>query len=150
ELSGADGDDALGALRPPEREREVSGLHGPLRLRADSGERDLHQLARIPRHGGGHRDRALVTTGQTPVGAGLVPDESLEGWAPEPSAELPLARIIDLAFDYRGNTTVIKRDGAEVSGYLFNRDADAPAPFIQLFDSAGAGPFTIPYAEIRT
>jgi hypothetical protein len=91
-----------------------------------------------------------VTAGQTPVSAGLVPEESLEGWTPEPSAELPLARIIDLAFDYRGNTTVIKRDGTEVPGYLFNRDADAPAPFIQLFDTAGAGPFTIPYAEIRT
>jgi len=76
--------------------------------------------------------------------------ESLEGWAPEPSADLPLARIIDLAFDYRGNTTVVRTDGTEQAGYLFNRNAEAPQPFVQVFDVAGNGPLTIPYAEIRT
>jgi hypothetical protein len=77
-------------------------------------------------------------------------ETSLEGWAPEPGPDLPLARLVDLAFDYRGNVTVVKRDGLEVEGYLFNRNADGPAPFVQLFDTAGAGPLTIPYAEIRT
>ncbi len=77
-------------------------------------------------------------------------DASLEGWAPEPSDDLPLGRIVDLAFDYRGNTTVVKTDGTEVIGYVFNRNADADRPFIQLFDAAGNGPLTIPYAEIRT
>ena len=77
-------------------------------------------------------------------------ERSLEGWTPEPSAELPLPRIIDLAFDYRGNTTVVKRDGTEVHGYIFNRSAEAPEPFIQMFDTDGAGPITIRYAEIRT
>lgn len=77
-------------------------------------------------------------------------DRSLEGWTPEPSAALPLSRIIDLAFDYRGNTTVVKLDGAEVHGYIFNRDAEAPDPFIQMFDADGAGPIKIRYAEIRT
>lgn len=80
----------------------------------------------------------------------MVPEGSLEGWEPEPSSALPLRRIIDLAFDYRGNTTVVKRDGTEVQGYIFNRNADASVPFIQLFDTTGAGPVTIPYAEIRT
>jgi hypothetical protein len=77
-------------------------------------------------------------------------EPSLEGWVPEPGEALPLARIVDLAFDYRGNTTVVKTDGSEVEGYLFNRNADAPEPFVQLFDAAGAGPIRIPYAEIRT
>jgi hypothetical protein len=77
-------------------------------------------------------------------------EESLEGWAPEPGPELSLARVVDLAFDYRGNVTVVKRDGAEIEGYLFNRHADGPAPFVQLFDTAGDGPFAVPYAEIRT
>ncbi len=84
--------------------------------------------------------------------AGVTVDEeqSLEGWAPEPSEALPLARIVDLAFDYRGNTTVVKTDGAELEGYIFNRNADAPEPFIQVFDTGGVGPITIRYAEIRT
>jgi hypothetical protein len=76
--------------------------------------------------------------------------ESLEGWVPEISEALPLSRVIDLAFDYRGNTTVVLADGMELHGYLFNRDADAAEPFVQMFDAAGAGPYTIRYAEIRT
>jgi hypothetical protein len=77
-------------------------------------------------------------------------ETSLEGWAPEPGPNLPLARLVDLAFDYRGNVTLVKQDGVEVEGYLFNRRADGPAPFVQLFDTAGDGPLTIPYAAIRT
>jgi hypothetical protein len=77
-------------------------------------------------------------------------EPSLEGWTPEPSEELPLARIVELAFDYRGNTTVVKVDGTRVEGYIFNRTAGAPIPCIQIFDASGAGPLKIPYAEIRT
>jgi hypothetical protein len=58
--------------------------------------------------------------------------------------------LIERAFDYRGNTTVVTTDGAEIEGYVFNRNADAPEPFIQLFDMAGDGPITILYAAIRT
>ena len=77
-------------------------------------------------------------------------DRSLEGWAPDVGPELPLARIVDLAFDYRGNVTVVATDGTEVEGYLFNRDAEASEPYVQLFDKEGAGPIVIPYARIRT
>jgi hypothetical protein len=74
---------------------------------------------------------------------------TLEGWAPEPGESLTLAEVIDLAFDYRGNTMVVKADGTQVEGYLFNRNADAPEPFIQMFDLAGNGPLKILYSEIR-
>jgi hypothetical protein len=77
-------------------------------------------------------------------------EPSRQGWVPEIGPDLPLARVIDLAFDYRGNTTVLKRDGAAIEGYIFNRDADAAEPFIQMFDLEGRGPLTIPYADIRT
>ena len=76
-------------------------------------------------------------------------ESSLEGWTPEPGVELPLERVIDLAFDYRGNITVVKADGTEVHGYVFNRNADVAEPFVQMFDAAGAGPLKIPYREIR-
>ena len=72
---------------------------------------------------------------------------SLEGWVPD--AGVPLTDVIDHAFDYRGNVTVERRDGTEVSGYLFNRDARAREPFVQMFDLAGEGPLTIRYADIR-
>jgi hypothetical protein len=74
---------------------------------------------------------------------------TLEGWVPELGEYLTLAQVIDLAFDYRGNVTVLKTDGAEVEGYLFNRNAEAPTPFIQMFDLAGNGPLTILYSEVR-
>jgi hypothetical protein len=74
--------------------------------------------------------------------------ESLEGWVPVLGPDLTLAEVVELAFDYRGDTTVVKVDGTRVVGYVFNRDATVDQPFIQLFDEAGNGPVTIAYAEI--
>ena len=77
-------------------------------------------------------------------------EHSVEGWEPAIGAGVSLAEVVERAFDYRGNTTVVKVDGAELEGYLFNRNADVPEPFVQMFDTEGAGPFTIRYSEIRT
>ena len=76
-------------------------------------------------------------------------EKSLEGWVPELGEDLTLAKVIDLAFDYRGDTTVVKTDGTEIVGYLFNRNKDVPEPFIQMFDEAGNRPFNVLYAEIE-
>jgi len=73
---------------------------------------------------------------------------TLEGWVPQINDYTSLREVVDFAFDYRGNTTVVKKDGGEIVGYIFNRDADAPEAFIQLFDEQGDGPFTIPYRDI--
>ena len=75
---------------------------------------------------------------------------TLEGWVPQINDYTSLREVVDFAFDYRGNTTVVKTDGQEVVGYIFNRDADAPEAFIQLFDEHGDGPLTIPYRDIVT
>src|SRR5262245_48402604 len=75
---------------------------------------------------------------------------SLEGWEPQIGEYLSLAEVIEFAFDYRGNTTVVKTDGSEVVGYIFNRNTLVAEPFIQLFDEKGDGPFAIPYREIAT
>jgi hypothetical protein len=74
-------------------------------------------------------------------------DDSLEGWAPGP--DVPLGEVIERAFDYRGNVTLELHDGAELTGFLFNRNAHAREPFVQLFDAAGEGPLTLRYADIR-
>lgn len=79
-----------------------------------------------------------------------MPEESsLEGWIPEPGEELSISQIIDMAYDYRGNTTIRKTDGTEVVGYIFNRSQDSGDPLIEYFDEAGDGPFTLPYSEIE-
>jgi hypothetical protein len=75
---------------------------------------------------------------------------TLEGWIPQIGDYLTLAEVVEFAFDYRGNTTVVKTDGTELVGYIFNRNTLVPQPFIQMFDEKGDGPITIPYAEIST
>ncbi|HEV8438272.1 MAG TPA: hypothetical protein VGT40_09275 [Methylomirabilota bacterium] len=75
---------------------------------------------------------------------------TLEGWVPQVGEFLTLAEVIDFAFDYRGNTTIVKTDGTEVVGYIFNRNSRGPEPFVQFFDDKGDGPFTLPYSAIAT
>src|SRR5207247_9763304 len=76
--------------------------------------------------------------------------ESLEGWVPEIGDRVTLEEVIERAFDYRGNVTVVRADGARLEGYVFNRNRDVPVPFIQVFDRAGAGPYDILYSDTRT
>jgi hypothetical protein len=76
--------------------------------------------------------------------------DSLEGWEPAPAGGEDLARVIDLAFDYRGDVTVVGRDGCEWIGYLFNRSATVPDPFVEILEPSGETPVRIRYADIRT
>ena len=75
-------------------------------------------------------------------------ERTLEGWAPPDDADL--AEVIEHAFDYRGDVTVVRRDGRLVVGYVFNRNREASDPFIQIFPTGEGAASTIPYAEIRT
>jgi hypothetical protein len=75
---------------------------------------------------------------------------SLEGWTPDITDPAILADVVDKAFDYRGDVTIITRDGARRVGYVFNRRSDVAAPFIQMFPAAGGGPEHITYAEIQS
>ena len=86
----------------------------------------------------------LTSYGHTSYG------DSLEGWEPVVGEAQSLADVIDRAFDYRGDVTVVRHDGSQIVGYLFNRNAEAPEPYVQMFDRAGNGPFAIPYAKIVT
>ena len=60
-----------------------------------------------------------------------------------------LAEAIEAAFDYRGNVTVLRRDGADVEGYLANRDATAAEPFVEVFPSDGSARQRVAYADVR-
>ena len=59
-------------------------------------------------------------------------DASLEGWSPEVRDAATLAEVIERAFDYRGDVTIVRRDGTEVVGYLYNRDAAAARPYADI------------------
>ena len=77
-------------------------------------------------------------------------EHALESWDPGPVEGEGLAEVVERAFDYRGDVTLVRRDGAELVGYLFNRNADGPRPFVQVFAAAGGDPVTVPYADIRS
>ena len=75
-------------------------------------------------------------------------EPSLEGWDPAQDGAVDVPAVVDLAFDYRGNVTIDRADGASVGGYVANRDARAARPFLDYFDLEGRGPFRLAYAEV--
>lgn len=79
----------------------------------------------------------------------MTEERSLEGWSPPIGADVSLEEVVDLAFDYRGDITVVLRDGRQLTGYLYNRARDVPEPFVQMFDPSGTS-HTLRYAELRT
>ena len=81
----------------------------------------------------------------------MLPDEhGLEGWDPGPVDGSALADVVERAFDYRGDVTVVRRDGEELVGYLFNRNRDVATPYVQVYASDGGDAVSIPYADIRS
>jgi hypothetical protein len=76
-------------------------------------------------------------------------ERSLEGWAPRVGDEVRLEEVVDMAFDYRGDVTVVLRGGHALTGYVYNRDGEAAEPYLEMVDPDGAS-HTLRYAEIRT
>lgn len=79
----------------------------------------------------------------------MTEERSLEGWRPAVGEEVSLDDVVDLAFDYRGDVTVVLRDARELTGYVYNRDRDAAGPYLQMSDPAGAS-HTIRYGDVCT
>jgi hypothetical protein len=47
--------------------------------------------------------------------------ENLQGWIPELATEADIRAVIEKAFDYRGDVTVSRKNGSQITGYLFDR-----------------------------
>jgi len=47
--------------------------------------------------------------------------ENLEGWIPALATDAEIREALEKAFDYRGDITVTRKDGSQVTGYLFDR-----------------------------
>jgi hypothetical protein len=47
--------------------------------------------------------------------------ENLQGWIPALATESDIRAVIEKAFDYRGDVTITRKDGSQVTGYLFDR-----------------------------
>jgi hypothetical protein len=47
--------------------------------------------------------------------------ENLQGWIPQLATEADIRAVIEKSFDYRGDVTVTRKNGSEITGYLFDR-----------------------------
>jgi hypothetical protein len=47
--------------------------------------------------------------------------ENLQGWIPQVATEADIRAVIEKAFDYRGDITITRKDGTQITGYLFDR-----------------------------
>lgn len=75
-------------------------------------------------------------------------ERTLEGWVPEIGEGATLDEVVDLAFDYRGDVTVVTADGREIVGFVYSRERDVAEPYLKMFEPAGAS-LTLRYAEVR-
>jgi len=66
-----------------------------------------------------------------------------------PSTPAELAEAIELAFDYRGNVTLVLKSGDQIVGYIFNREAAGPKPLLQVFPESG-GMREVLYADVAS
>ena len=72
--------------------------------------------------------------------------DSLEGAAFTFHTEADRVEAIDKAFDYRGDVTLTLLNET-VEGYMFNRDARAVPPRVEVFIKGSDEPRIIPYAD---
>ena len=47
--------------------------------------------------------------------------ETLQGWIPSLATDEELREALEKAFDYRGDVSITRKDGATFEGYLFDR-----------------------------
>src|SRR6202795_4945898 len=47
--------------------------------------------------------------------------ENLQAWIPQLATEADIRAVIEKSFDYRGDVTITRKDGSQITGYLFDR-----------------------------
>ena len=76
--------------------------------------------------------------------------ENLQGWIPQLATEGDIRAVIEKAFDYRGDITITRRDGSELTGYLFDRRIGntLETSLVRLMLAGESHRPAIPYSEI--
>ena len=74
--------------------------------------------------------------------------QSLEKWKPELATKEELYDALDKALDYRGDITVTLKSGAQQVVYVFNREAKAPEPYIEVYPADKDEKIRIYYKDI--
>jgi hypothetical protein len=76
--------------------------------------------------------------------------EGLQGWVPELAKEEELREALEKAFDYRGDVSITRKDGAKLEGYIFDRVSgkNLESSFVRLLPKDSNQRVKISYAEI--
>ncbi|MFZ1918589.1 MAG: hypothetical protein WAU58_13525 [Terriglobales bacterium] len=76
--------------------------------------------------------------------------ENLQGWIPELATEADIRAVIEKAFDYRGDVTITRKDGSQLTGYLFDRRIGKTLTdsVIRLMLASSNERPAVPYSEI--
>jgi len=76
--------------------------------------------------------------------------EGLQGWVPELVKEDDLREALEKAFDYRGDITITRKDGAKLEGYIFDRVTGDTlgSSFVRLLPKDSNQRIKITYSEI--
>ena len=100
-----------------------------------------------PRHA--DRPEHTLHPDQLEVAPGFA-HETLQGWIPELANDEELREALEKAFDYRGDVTITRKDGAKLGGYIFDRVTGdtLSASFVRLLPKDSNQRMKISYAEI--
>jgi len=76
--------------------------------------------------------------------------EAIQGWVPELAGEAELRDALEKAFDYRGDVTIMRRDGTKVEGYIFDRRSGATLAdsVVRIIPQNSREKISIPYSDI--
>jgi hypothetical protein len=78
--------------------------------------------------------------------------QNLQGRIWQPTTEEELREGLEKAFDYRGDVTIVRKDGSAVEGYIFDRRAGATLAesVIRLFPKGDPTKVSIPYSDVAS
>lgn len=87
-----------------------------------------------------------------PSGAQADIPEKLEGWTSVIHSPAALEAVVECAFNYRGDITLVTSSGRTLEGYVFDRrkGADAQSSLCRMILATNGERISIPFAEIHS
>jgi transcriptional antiterminator Rof (Rho-off) len=74
--------------------------------------------------------------------------DTLEGFVPKIETKEDLEKVLEIAFEYRGDVTITLKSGDKLVAYIFNRVTNVPEPYIECYPRNEEERRAIPFKEI--
>jgi hypothetical protein len=76
--------------------------------------------------------------------------ENLEGWVPALATDAEIRDALEKAFDYRGDITILRKNGPQITGYLFDRRSRSSLTdsFVRIIPSSSSTKLSVAYSDI--